>query len=1091
MKKKKVSNFFKCLFNNRTRKNFFVIGVLLLSLLITITLSVSLLSESEEVKSVEFDSKGWSSQEPGSWHISKSAEWTGLREARITFNVDTLAKISERKKDIILVLDISGSMSGSRIEKVKEDSIDLINVILSDNENKIALISFDTDAKILSEFTNDKEALLNTVESLEVTGATNYTDALRKVDTILKNYENYAEHDLTVLFLSDGWPCVETPNQVAEYASLKEKYPYMILNAIQYEMGNTIIEELKEISDNQFSANSATLQNVLFEASSVSATFDKFVIEDYIEEKYFELGTIENVEVSIGEALLSNENSLEKITWNLGDGLQTGTNATMTINIKLKDSTIVDKEGMLFPTNRKEKIVSKLPDEENEIIESSATPKLYNGFNVIYDANPPTGCNIKSDKEETYWLFEKVTINNEDLSGQCPGYLFKGWEMTDESSIGVEKINDESFIMPNHNVYIKGTWTQVSISKYMTGEEASELSYVLPFNDEDAYLDNKKSTFVTSSTGIDFNESSSDTNGKGLYVRAGTENDEYPIFYYRGDVDNNNVLFANKCWKIVRTTETGGTKLIYNGEPNENNANGICANFGSDSILENIYYDRTKSLSSIGYMRSDNENILVDSFGSIIGNLNRKTVNIYTSITMNSDDNYYFSTDYVKVGDSYKLVDAKQLGAWSSINSKMTGEGYFTCKNTNSAEDTCSTLYYVRVGLSKSIYAMELNNSQNFEQVNTNITLGSEIIINSDGSATLSGDIVTFKKFDWYTRYSNLEDYYICADLSSTTCSEIYKIVYKYSDSFSHYDNLSKAVFGKDIDYDEVTRKYILKDTIVKKAGIEYDEFLNSDKSKGYHYTCSSINDTCETVYYIYYHDNSFSYSQNNTISLKNGMTIEEFLKFSFSDDNNTKNETDSTIKDYIENTWFSGTNGMLSYNEYLEDTVWCNNRDITHLGSFSKNSLSFNDLLYFGKAGKKYLNYEWTPAVKSVDACPNQNDWFTVSSDMGNGKSKYKVGLITIDEAILAGNKMIIPNDDISSDDSVLTYLNRSNRFWTLSPAYIGMYPSIFVVQVSGLSEGILYGNSATGVRPSVSLKQGVIALGGDGSTHNPYRVG
>jgi len=52
-------------------------------------------------------------------------------------------------------------------------------------------------------------------------------------------------------------------------------------------------------------------------------------------------------------------------------------------------------------------------------------------------------------------------------------------------------------------------------------------------------------------------------------------------------------------------------------------------------------------------------------------------------------------------------------------------------------------------------------------------------------------------------------------------------------------------------------------------------------------------------------------------------------------------------------------------------------------------------------------------------------------------------------------------------------------------------MYPSIFVVQVSGLSEGILYGNSATGVRPSVSLKQGVIALGGDGSTHNPYRVG
>jgi hypothetical protein len=49
-------------------------------------------------------------------------------------------------------------------------------------------------------------------------------------------------------------------------------------------------------------------------------------------------------------------------------------------------------------------------------------------------------------------------------------------------------------------------------------------------------------------------------------MRAGTENDTYPIYYYRGNVDNN-VLFANKCWKIVRTTETGGTKLIYNGNP--------------------------------------------------------------------------------------------------------------------------------------------------------------------------------------------------------------------------------------------------------------------------------------------------------------------------------------------------------------------------------------------------------------------------------------------------------------------------------------------------------------------------------------------
>ena len=54
-------------------------------------------------------------------------------------------------------------------------------------------------------------------------------------------------------------------------------------------------------------------------------------------------------------------------------------------------------------------------------------------------------------------------------------------------------------------------------------------------------------------------------NGNGLFVRSETEKTTNPIYYYRGDV-NNNVLLGNYCFKILRTTDTGGTKLIYNGE---------------------------------------------------------------------------------------------------------------------------------------------------------------------------------------------------------------------------------------------------------------------------------------------------------------------------------------------------------------------------------------------------------------------------------------------------------------------------------------------------------------------------------------------
>ena len=82
-------------------------------------------------------------------------------------------------------------------------------------------------------------------------------------------------------------------------------------------------------------------------------------------------------------------------------------------------------------------------------------------------------------------------------------------------------------------------------------------------------MDNISSTYVSSDSGIDFANPSSDTNGKGVYMLSSTKDDLYPIYYYRGAVNNNNVLFANFCWKIVRTTETGGIKLIYNGTQRE------------------------------------------------------------------------------------------------------------------------------------------------------------------------------------------------------------------------------------------------------------------------------------------------------------------------------------------------------------------------------------------------------------------------------------------------------------------------------------------------------------------------------------------
>jgi len=112
-------------------------------------------------------------------------------------------------------------------------------------------------------------------------------------------------------------------------------------------------------------------------------------------------------------------------------------------------------------------------------------------------------------------------------------------------------------------------------------------------------LDNQVSTYVSASTGIDFNVAPSDTNGKGVYVRNGTENDTYPVYYYRGEVTNNNVIFGGFCWKIVRTTETGGIKLIYNGTPTDDTCNntGEASQIGTSAFNTNYNYN-----AYVGYM---------------------------------------------------------------------------------------------------------------------------------------------------------------------------------------------------------------------------------------------------------------------------------------------------------------------------------------------------------------------------------------------------------------------------------------------------------------------------------------------------------
>ena len=364
-----------------------------------------------EVDSIEINSELYN--DAGSWNINKSAKWTSSNTAEVTFDVNSIRKTNGNKKDIILVLDTSDSMSGDKINKVINNTKELINEVLSNSSNRIAIIKFDTTSTILSPFTNKKDNLIKKLNEIEVKGCTNYNADLKNVDIVMNGYVKEKGKDIVTLFLTDGYPNEETPNQLGAYEVLKDKYPYMRINGVQYELGETIIKEIKEISDEQWNANQKTLNNILFEAAVSPLRYEKYIVSDYISED-FKVNSVSDIEVSMGKVELTEENNVQKITWDLGKrAYATGSNAKMTIKLSLKEEKATET---LTPTNKKENVNYKLEDETEKTVNSSDTPVLKNMYSVIYDANTPDECKIDTIPSEKYGVYKAVTKKTNKLS---------------------------------------------------------------------------------------------------------------------------------------------------------------------------------------------------------------------------------------------------------------------------------------------------------------------------------------------------------------------------------------------------------------------------------------------------------------------------------------------------------------------------------------------------------------------------------------------------------------------------------------------------------------------------------------------------
>ena len=182
---------------------------------------------------------------------------------------------------------------------------------------------------------------------------------------------------------------------------------------------------------------------------------------------------------------------------------------------------------------------------------------------------------------------------------------------------------------------------------------------------------------------------------------------------------------------------------------------------------------------------------------------------------------------------------------------------------------------------------------------------------------------------------------------------------------------------------------------------------------------------------------------------------------------NTHSNTTNSTIKTTLDS-WYD-TNIVNTGNEkYIADAIYCNDRSVS-----SGTGIGTTDTTYAAQTRKN----NGQPTLK----CANNNDKFTKSTTIGNGKLTKMIGLITTDEVMYAGGTNSTNNE---------YYLYSGKYYWTMAPySYVPGYAYVSNVYFGGGFDSDLVGHTGA-VRPIVSLKSDAIS-GGKGTAESPFLVG
>lgn len=109
---------------------------------------------------------------------------------------------SQEERDIVLLLDESGSMDGDPMDETKKAAKKFIRTILGEGAN-IGIVSYNNEAEQKAVFSKNQNVLTQAISELDARGGTNMEAGLEKANRMLQNSK--AEKKIIVL-MSDGEP---------------------------------------------------------------------------------------------------------------------------------------------------------------------------------------------------------------------------------------------------------------------------------------------------------------------------------------------------------------------------------------------------------------------------------------------------------------------------------------------------------------------------------------------------------------------------------------------------------------------------------------------------------------------------------------------------------------------------------------------------------------------------------------------------------------------------------------------------------------------------------------------------------------------